>query len=61
MAKELTVERMISFTGRNGEYMPFDTISEEQKAQFRKKVGKRLSVIAGEAITRLIREGNQRD
>lgn len=56
MSKELTVERMISFNGRDGEYVPFDTISDEQKALFREKVGERLSVVAGEVIMRLSRE-----
>lgn len=59
MSKELTVERMISFNGRDGEYVPFDTISEEQKALFREKVGERLSPIASEVVNRLIREANQ--
>lgn len=56
MSKELTVERVISFNGRNGEYVPFDTISDEQKALFRKKVGEKLSVVAGEVIMRLSKE-----
>lgn len=56
MSKELTVERMISFNGRDGDYVPFDTISDEQKALFREKVGERLSVIASEVIMRLSRE-----
>lgn len=48
---------MISFNGRDGEYVPFETISEEQKALFREKVGERLSPIASEVVSRLIREG----
>lgn len=59
MSKKLTVERMISFNGRDGKYVPFDTISEEQKALFQEKVGERLSVIASEVVSRLIREESQ--
>lgn len=56
MSKELTVERMISFNGRDGKYVPFDTISDEQKALFRKKVSQKLSVVAGEVIMRMSKD-----
>ena len=36
MSKELTVKRMISFNGRDGDYVDFDTISDEQKEMFKK-------------------------
>ena len=45
MAKELTVKRMISFNGPNGNYVDFETISEEQKDLFRKTAGERMSFI----------------
>ncbi len=45
VSKELTVKRMISFNGPDGDYVDFDTITEEQKETFRKSVGERMSVI----------------
>lgn len=45
MAKELTVKRMISFNGPNGNYVDFETISEEQKDLFRKTAGERMSFV----------------
>lgn len=56
MAKELTVKRMISFNGRDGDYVDFDTISEEQKELFQKSVSEKLSVIAGQVIQRILNE-----
>ncbi len=45
MAKELTVKRMISFNGPDGEYVDFDTISEEEKEQFRKSISEKVSFV----------------
>ena len=45
MSKELTVKRMISFNGPNGDYVDFDTITDEQKEMFRKSVGERMSMV----------------
>lgn len=45
MSKELTVKRMISFNGSNGDYVDFDTITDEQKEMFRKSVGERMSMV----------------
>lgn len=45
VAKELTVKRMISFNGPDGEYVDFDTISEEQKEQFKKAVSDKVSFV----------------
>lgn len=45
MSKELTVKRMISFNGPDGDYVDFDTITEEQKKMFRKSVGERISMV----------------
>lgn len=56
MSKELKVKRMISFNGRDGDYVDFETISEEQKELFRKSVGEKLSRIAAEVIQRNLRE-----
>ena len=46
MSKELTVKRMISFNGRDGDYVDFDTISDEQKELFKKSAAERISRVA---------------
>ncbi len=60
MSKELKVKRMISFNGRDGDYVDFETISEEQKELFRKSVSEKLSRIAAEVIQRNLRENTGR-
>lgn len=46
MSKKLTVKRMISFNGPNGDYIDFDLISDEQKSMFKKAVGEQISRVA---------------
>ncbi len=53
MANELTVKRMISFDGRNGTYVDFDTISKEQRQEFLDHVSKSVSEIACNMATRI--------
>lgn len=36
---------MISFNGRDGDYVDFDAISDEQIEEFRKNVGERISYV----------------
>lgn len=54
MSKELTVKRMISFNGPDGDYVDFDTITEEQKKMFRKSVGERISMVLSNMPTEKI-------
>lgn len=60
MANELTVKRMISFNGRNGDYVNFDTISEEQKELFRKSAGERMSFVLSNMSSDLIFKADKR-
>ena len=54
MSKELTVKRMISFNGPDGDYVDFDTITKEQKEMFRKSVGERISMVLSNMPTEKI-------
>lgn len=60
MANELKVKRMISFNGRDGDYVNFDTISEEQKELFRKSAGERMSFVLSNMSPNLIFKTDKR-
>lgn len=59
--KELTVYRMISFNGPNGDYKPWEACTPEEIALFRKKVGEKLSKVAENIILRRLRNGESTD
>lgn len=56
-AKPLTVIRMISFDGPDGEYKPMDECTEEELQLFRDKVGEKLSRVAESIINQRIANG----
>lgn len=60
MSKELTSKSMISFNGRDGDYVPFDSITPEQKDMFQIEVAKRTSVVAAQMLLRIQTERSEK-